>query len=256
MAVLSYLAIIVVEKKRKLATLYKGKAQKFIIQNNQKALATNLTLPSVTQENNTIQSYSQQNRQVDKFENEYVETQIKLLEWAIQSNQKVRFSYEDYNRIKNYYTVIPIEVEVVEQSLYLVSYCHTEQVKINFAIKHIKEAKIVGWNETHVERQPSSDKNPSQNIYVGTSHKTNYKLQVSSQDSINSTPCKNNTIQKRLYINYGTAELEKIVDSEWNNLKILEEISNELAFRSRKKAEILRKRILQRLAQLQDSQFI
>jgi hypothetical protein len=56
--------------------------------------------------------------------------------------------------------------------------------------------------------------------------------------------------RKRPYIKYYTDELERLARAEWNNLKILNGIHHELQFRSRKKAQTLLIRIVERLTEL------
>ena len=62
-------------------------------------------------------------------------------------------------------------------------------------------------------------------------------------------------ISKRPHINRSTNELKQISSSNWDNLDILEALSHELSFRSRKKAETLHGRISERLADLKCSSF-
>lgn len=62
--------------------------------------------------------------------------------------------------------------------------------------------------------------------------------------------------QKRPYMQFRFDELKRIADAEWSNVQILNKIHHELEFRSREKAQALRKRIAQRLIQLQGSQFM
>lgn len=59
--------------------------------------------------------------------------------------------------------------------------------------------------------------------------------------------------RKRPYIKYHTDELERLACAEWNNLKILNGIHHELQFRSRKKAQTLLVRILERLTELKSA---
>ena len=62
--------------------------------------------------------------------------------------------------------------------------------------------------------------------------------------------------QKRPYTQFDFDELKRIADAEWSNVQILNKLHHELEFRSRKKAQFLRERIVQRLIQLQGSQFV
>jgi len=169
-------------------------------------------------------------QQVDKSETRHVAQQVKLLEWAIQNSQKVQFSYEKRNGAKSERTLTPTRLKTIEQTLCLEGYCHLSQAKKTFAIERIREAKLISSNEV------SYQLDSPQSIATETVH-------TAAQT------------QQRLYIKYLFDELEKITESEWSNFKALSEIHHELGFRSRRQAHTLRKRISQRLAQLQDVQF-
>jgi len=159
-----------------------------------------------------------------------------LLEWAIQSSQKVEFSYESRRGEKSFRTVTPLELKTVKQSLCLEGYCHLRHAKRIFAVQRMRDIEIV------------------------CASKANYEQVRAAPQSLSSkfTQAKNigTQIKQRPYIKYRTNELERITASEWNNTKALSEIHYELEFRSRKKALDLRERITTRLNQLQDTKFV
>ncbi len=188
---------------------------------------------------------------VSELETEPVEPQVKLLEWAIQSSQKVRFSYEKWNGEKSDRTVTPIDFKTVEQSLSLEGYCHLRRAKRTFAIERMRDIRIVSASEANYGQVTSQEViTPYIDIQA--------KVSPASQSlSPNVTQAKNTDTQvkQRLYIKCHIDELERITASEWNNTKVLSKIHYELEFRSRKKALDLRERIATRLTQLQGTQF-
>ncbi|MEO1376362.1 MAG: WYL domain-containing protein [Cyanobacteria bacterium J06635_10] len=93
---------------------------------------------------------------VSKVETESVEPQVKLLKWAIQSNQKVRFSYETRNGEKSKRTVTPINFKTVEQTLCLESYCHLRNAKRSFALKRMRDIEIISASQANYEQVISS----------------------------------------------------------------------------------------------------
>lgn len=92
---------------------------------------------------------------VSKVETESVEEQVKLLKWAIQSNQKVRFSYETRNGEKSERTVTPINFKTVEQTLCLESYCHLRNAKRSFALKRMRDIEIISASQANYEQVTS-----------------------------------------------------------------------------------------------------
>ena len=94
---------------------------------------------------------------VNEPETGSVEQQVKLLEWAIQSSQKVRFSYEEQYGYMSNCTVTPINLKTVEQALWLEGYSYRRGATRNFAIKRMRDIKIVPANEPHPEAGTSRD---------------------------------------------------------------------------------------------------
>ncbi|NJO72906.1 MAG: WYL domain-containing protein [Leptolyngbyaceae cyanobacterium RM1_406_9] len=150
-----------------------------------------------------------------------IQGRTNLLEWAIQSSQKVQFSYKEDNE-KTIQVVTPIELKTVKGTSYLEAYCNLTKARRTFVLSLIEEVHIVSTNATI-----SAPISPPQN-----------STNVSNPNS---------QIQQRPYKNNSFDELEKIACSNWNNLKTLNEIDYELRFRSHKKAQALHTRILQRL---------
>lgn len=188
---------------------------------------------------------------VSKLETESVEPQVKLLKWAIQSSQKVQFSYEKLNGEKSDRIVTPIDFKTVEQTLCLEGYCHLRSARRTFAIKRMRDIRIVSASAAKY-RQVTF-----QEVITPYNHvqsKVSPALQSSSSEA--AKPKNVDTqVKPRPYIKCHIDELERITTSGWSNTKILNEIYYELEFRSRKKALDLRERIAARLTQLQGEQF-
>ena len=229
-----------------------------------------------------------------KVETESFEPEVKLLEWAIQSNQKVRFSYETRNGKKSDRTVTPIKFKTVEQTLCLESYCHLRNAKRSFAIKRMRDIKIISASQANYQQVTSQKVTTAPDVEVKVSpalqiplpeviQKDHYEQEVTSDQAIAAairlnappdvevkaspalqiplpqviqTKNTNTQVKQRHYLKYRTNELETIADSKWDNTEVLNQIHYELEFRSRKKALDLRKRIAARLTQLQETQFI
>jgi len=109
----------------------------------------------------------------------------------------------------------------------------------------ISETKRVSYNSpsASIPRVVSDAPAPSQ---VANSTRTPSQISSKKVDEFE---------QERPYKNYSFDELERITNSEWNNLEVLAKIHRELEFRSRKKAHDLHARISAKLAQLQNKQF-
>ncbi|WP_353259857.1 hypothetical protein [Prochlorothrix hollandica] len=112
---------------------------------------------------------------------------------------------------------------------------------------------------------PSPSETPDEIIYQPKSYSESILNPIPSADPPNQNsnpipPLSENTNpnlyreapnRKRPYLTYHFDEIEKLAYSEWNNIQLLTEIHYELGFRSRKKPKDFRKRIEDRLAQLQ-----
>jgi len=200
-----------------------------------------------------------------------VEPQIKLLEWAIQSSQKVRFSYEEQNGERSNCTVTPINLKTVEKTLWLEGYSYQRGVKRNFAIKRMRDLKIVPANELNPEAGTSQRAKPTGISFtpvVSPPPPTFKKAQPTPPTPSKPTylaspqPLPRPVIEHkqgisqeviaRPYISFRISELERITASEWNSVRGLSDIHYELEFRRpRRKAVDLRERIAARLTQLQ-----
>ncbi len=188
---------------------------------------------------------------VSEVEAESVEPKVKLLEWAIQSSQKVRFSYEKRNGEKSNRTITPINFKTVGQTLCLEGYCNLRRAKRTFAIKRMQDIIIISASEAKSEYDTSQEIRAP---YIDIHARVNSASQplLSSITSVENT---NTQVKQRPYIKYHIDEIERIAALEWNDTKVLNEIYYELEFRSRKKALDLRERIVARLTQLQSTQF-
>lgn len=249
MAILGYYTTAAIEKRlNKNSKKPDIKAEKFVSQPLQTTDKNQSIIPSYS----PVQpSY----KQVDDSETEYVKQYVKLLKWAIQSSQKVQFSYENRNGEKSDLTVTPIRLKTIEQALCLEGYCHLRLVKKLFAIQRMRNVRIVSSGGTSDQSQSFPDSTVTESLHLDTPTQTTYQLQSPRQNAAQtlSTDAQN---QKRPYIKCLLNELERIADAQWSNVKVLSEIHQELEFRSRKKAQVLRERISQRLMQLQGSQFM
>jgi predicted DNA-binding transcriptional regulator YafY len=186
-----------------------------------------------------------------RLESEVAEQQAELMKWAIQSSQKVQFTYEKRNSEKTDYTVTPIDFKTVEQILCLEGYCHLRRAKETFVISRMRDVRIVPTSEpSYGQHIPQQERTP----YIDVQARGNPE----SQSPLSNDALANDTssqVKQRPYIKYRVDEIERIVALEWNNIEALNVIYYELEFRSRKKALDLRERIAARLIQLQDKQF-
>jgi len=209
-------------------------------------------------------------KQIDEPAPQNNDQQVQLLEWAIQSSQRVQFSYETQDGKKSDYTVTPIELETVEEALCLATYCHLNQTRRAFVIKRMRGVKIVSPD---VISSPSYSPRPPITFAPALPSQPSVQPlrivepQVSvqnnapppdplTQKSPPDPPTQNRPpdfqSQKRPYIQLSFDELESITDAKWSNAEVLEKIHHELEFRrSRSKNQALRKRIAQRLTKLQ-----
>jgi hypothetical protein len=163
-----------------------------------------------------------------------IKQQIELLEWAIQSSQKVQFNYENHDGSRVSHTVAPIQIKTIAGALCLEAHCHSRKSKINFVVKQIGKINFITPSMT--------------SLGASSPHLEEVKPKPSSNTS--------RTTQRayRTYTNYSTTDLETTAESDWSNVDLLNDIHHELGFRSRKKARRLREEIANRLAQLQDIQ--
>ncbi|MFM7425280.1 MAG: WYL domain-containing protein [Elainella sp.] len=151
---------------------------------------------------------------------------LELLEWAIQSSQKVEFDYENRYGARSHRLVIPIEFKIVGQAICLAGYCRFSKAKRVFAIQRMTNISLIAASQADQGLLPDA--------------------QDSLLDSTEQV-----TANLRPFLKYYVDELEKIASLEWHNRDTLVEIQNELNFRTRKKARELRERIAKRLTELQ-----
>ena len=200
-------------------------------------------------------------KQIDEQDSQNRDQQVKLLEWAIQSSQKVQFTYETQDGEKSDYTVTPIELETVEQALCLATYCYLNQTRRAFVIKRMRGLKIVSPD---VRSSPSYSPRPPTTLAPAVPSQPSVlplpivEPQVSVQNTalprtgpLTQKSSPDFQVSKRPYIQLRLEELKRIADAQWSNVQVLEKIHHELKFRSRKKAQALRERIAQRLTNLQ-----
>jgi hypothetical protein len=248
-AVLGYYAALAIKKQlEKSGKPPDIKADKVVSNLPQKKQGTQSRIPSST----PVQpSY----KQADVSETEYVGQQVELLKWAIQSSQKVQFSYEKRDGEKSDRTVTPTGFKTVDKTLCLEGYCNLRKAKRTFAIKRMRKVKLVSPDETRYQPQSFPQSATTQALRTDTPTQTSdqpqsplpHAPQTLHTEALN---------QKRPYIKCRLDEIERIADEQWSNVQVLSEIHHELEFRSRKKAQVLLERISQRLMQLQGSQFM
>jgi hypothetical protein len=173
-----------------------------------------------------------------KVDTDGIKEQIELLEWAIQSNQKIRFRYEDKNGNNSNRTFTPHNFKTIRQTLCVEGYCYLRLAKRTFTIKRMQDIKIVSANELNHNVKEKANSSPP-----------------SSFSSIPSAKDKSNQSKERPYINLIIDNLEALTKSEWDNIEILKEIYYELEFRSRPRSRDLSEHIKKRLIQLKDQHF-
>jgi|688.fasta_scaffold294687_2 hypothetical protein len=221
MAVLGYYLTTVIEKR------IDGKSDKHLDE------TSSISPPIETSvQPQVLPSHPRQAKKDNLTDDASIKQQIELLEWAIQSSQKVRFDYEDRYGVKSHRTITPIQFKTVGKTLCLEAYCHLRKARRIFAVKRMKEIRLVSPGEINHHAPLPLEKNKTASSYAAS------------------------RASDRLYIKYSADELKTISNSNWNSLDVLKDIHYELGFRSRRKAHELRERISKRLAELQGTQFI
>jgi hypothetical protein len=178
---------------------------------------------------------------VSKVDTDEIKEQIELIEWAIQSSQKIRFNYEDRNGNNSNRTFTPQNFKTIRHTLCVEGYCHLRRAKRTFTIKRMRDIKIISANElNHNIKGTTNSSTPSSFSSVPP---------IKDKDSQLRPP------KERPYINLIIDDLEALTNSEWNNIEILTEIDYELEFRSRPRSRDLSERIKKRLIQLKAQPF-
>ena len=234
MAVLGYYAVVNIEK-----NLHKDIKQSQV-KNKETPSSVIKVLPR--KYSNSFSLFSRElNNQTyvtTKVDTNVIKEQIKLLEWAIQSSQEIRFGYEDKNGNNSNRTFTPHNFKTIRQTLCVEGYCYLRRAKRTFTIKRMRDIKIISANElNHDVKEKANSSLPS------------------SFSSIPSAKNKGAQSKERSYINLIIDDLEALTNSEWNNIEILKEIYHELEFRSRIRSRDLSERIQKRLIQLKDQPF-
>lgn len=153
---------------------------------------------------------------------------LELLEWAIQSSQKVEFDYENRYGARSHRLVVPLEFQMVGQALCLAGYCRLSRAKRVFAVKRMAHIKLIA---------------------TGQADSLLPLLPDLPLDSIEQDP--QETVNQRPFLRYSVDELQRIANLEWHNRDTLAELQDELSFRTRKRARELRERIAKRMTELQ-----
>lgn len=176
---------------------------------------------------------------IPKVDTDELKEQIELLEWAIQSSQKISFGYENKKGNNSNRTFAPHNFKTIRQTLCVEGYCYLRGAKRTFTIKRMRDIKIIFANELNHNVKEKTNSSPS-----------------SSFSSIPSAKDKGNQSKERPYINLIIDDLEVLTNSEWNNIEILKKIYYELEFRSRPRSRDLSESIKKRLIQLKDQPFL
>jgi hypothetical protein len=235
MALVGYYAVVNIEKN--------------LLKNvKQSQVETKETQPSVTdvlprKHSNRFSFFSRQlnthTSVTPKLDTDGIKKQIELLEWAIQSSQKIRFDYEDKNGNNSNRTFTPQNFKTIRQTLCVEGYCYLRRAKRTFTIRRMRDIKIISANELNHNIKEKA--NP---------------FSSPSFSNISSVKDKESHAKERPYINLIIDNLEALTDSEWNNIEILKEIYYELEFRSRPRSRDLSERVKKRLLQLKDQPFL
>ena len=162
-----------------------------------------------------------------------IKSKEKLLKLAIENRQNVEFIYTDKNGEYSERIFAPSSFITMQQTLCVEGYCYLRRSKRTFAIKRMRELRIVSENTLD--------------------HNVKTKVDSNSQ-SLSSTNREKSTdaeSKQRPYINFLIDDLESLTNSEWNNVKKLRDIHYELGFRSRKRSQDLRDLISKRLEDLE-----
>jgi len=176
-----------------------------------------------------------------KLETDGIKEQIELLEWAIQSSQKISFSYEDKNGNNSNRTFTPNNFKTIRQTLCVEGYCYLRRANRTFTIKRMRDIKIISANELNQNIKERVDSSPPSSFSSIPFPKDNGTQSKQSEE--------------RPYINLFIGDIEVLTNSQWNNIEILKEIYYELGFRSRPRSRDLSERIKKRLIELKDQPF-
>jgi hypothetical protein len=194
---------------------------------------TSSALPA-TKTSSRPQALPYSSSQVEKatlFGDDFIKQKTELLNWAIQSSQKIEFDYKDRHGVKSHRITTPIQIKTAGKTIYLEAYCHSRKANRTFDLADMNEIRLVSIDELK-----------------------SYQATIRRKSRTDSSPIKSKTLE-RPYIKYSTDELEEIVNSKWSSVNILKDIRYELSFRSRRRAHELNEKIFTRLAHLQRRQF-
>lgn len=124
----------------------------------------------------------------------------------------------------------------------------------SYAVNRIEKSRKQGRRQTEISRvEISREQVKSTYPQLFQEEFVHHKQVESHQSDLNT---KTDEFKHRQYKNSSTKELEKLSVSNWENTRILEIIHYELKFRDRKRAVDLRQKIMTRLAQLQEPEFL
>jgi hypothetical protein len=236
MAVLGYYLATVIEKRidrnKEKSNSVSEKVSSILLPTETSIQSQTLSPPPSSLETVGKGIYTQGSFEVtDQCDNAFTKKQTELLEWAIQSSQRVQFDYVNRYGAKSHRTVTPLGFKTFGETKCLEAYCQLRQAKRTFVINRMRGIRLATIDETSNQSKPSPESIATEPSYTDS------------------------RISERPYIKYYTAELEKLANLEWNNITVLTNIYDELGFRSRQKAHDLRERISKRLNVLRGKQF-
>jgi predicted DNA-binding transcriptional regulator YafY len=158
----------------------------------------------------------------NKVQIDLIKNKEKLLQLAIESRQNVEFIYTDKNGEYSERIFAPSSLITMQQTLCVEGYCYLRRSQRTFAIKRMRELRIVSENKLNHNIKAKADSN-SQSL-----SSTNRERNIDNES------------EQRPYIKLLIDDLETLTNSEWNSVKKLRDIHYELGFRSKKRSQDLR----------------
>ena len=95
--------------------------------------------PIATYAHSQVSSSPPRQEEENLTDHTFIKQRVELLEWAIQSSQKVEFDYENRYGSKSHRTVTPIQFQTVAQTPCLKAYCHLRKARRTFAVERINK---------------------------------------------------------------------------------------------------------------------
>jgi hypothetical protein len=193
--------------------------------------AHSLSQEALLQSGNTV-SRTLEKGEVDNILYERLQTLKKqTIELSIKRNITVQFNYVNRNEEKGFYTANPVEFKTIDGSECLRAFCCNQKRIRVFLLDKIIDINFLEPGLSH-------------------SQSTTGDVQTNSQD----IPITTNATE-RPYMTLRTERIEEIAKSKWNDINVLQDIFNELRFRSTRKARNLRGKTEHRISELLNETF-